>query len=225
MSVAEALQGVRTRIGRAAEQAGRHHDEIVLVGVGKRQPQERISAAWQAGLRDFGENTAQGLKQTARFLQAHNMPVRWHFVGRLQRNKVKDVLPYLTMLHSLDRDGLAQELSKRATSAVEVLVQVNIGRESQKGGVSPETAVEFARWAASLPHLSVRGLMAIPPADTEPGPYFRAVNQLLQALRQTPEGSQATELSMGMSGDLDAAVMHGATMVRVGTAIFGQRQR
>jgi pyridoxal phosphate enzyme (YggS family) len=149
---------------------------------------------------------------------------RFHFIGRLQRNKVNQVLRYASMVHSLDRLELAEAVSKRVGDVrLPVLIQVNIGREPQKGGVDPEAAVELALRVASLPGLELAGLMGIPPADVDPSPFFRELAGLSRTLVATPEGAHAGELSMGMTQDFEVAIRHGATLVRVGTAIFGGR--
>ena len=164
---------------------------------------------------------AQGMAATAAGLAGRR--VRWHFVGTLQRNKVNAVLEHASVVHSIDRLPLAEAIAKRATTPIDVLVQVNIGQEPQKGGVAPAEAVDLACRVATLPGLRLTGLMAIPPADVEPRPYFEELARLAETLRRTPEGAGAVELSMGMSDDFETAIRCGATIVRVGTALFGPR--
>jgi PLP dependent protein len=225
-SVAESVAEIRGRIASAARAAGRDPSSVRLVAVCKRQPIERIVAAVDAGVEELGENTAQGMAATAAALQAAGKRVRWHFVGTLQRNKVTAVLEHARTIHSVDRLPLAEALSKRAPAeGVEVLIQVNVGREPQKGGVEPEGAVELARACSQLPGLRLVGLMAIPPAEGDVRPHFEALARLGTALRATPEGGAASELSMGMSDDFETAVRCGATIVRVGTALFGTRSQ
>ncbi len=224
MSVAADLAAVRRRIEQAAREAGRDPAAVRLIAVSKEQPIERVFEAADAGVEDFGENTAQGLLEKAEAFARAGRKARWHFIGRLQRNKVNLALRYASVVHSIDRAELAEALSKRApTAGLDVLVQVNIGREAQKGGVAPEQAVELARGVARLPGLRLVGLMGIPPADVDPAPFFAELADLSRALVATPEGAAARELSMGMTQDFEVAVRAGATMVRVGTAIFGAR--
>lgn len=224
MSVAERLADVRRRIAMSAEVVGRAVNEIKLIAVSKEQPLDRVFAAFDLGVEDFGENTAQGLLEKAEAFERTGRRARWHFIGRLQRNKVNQVLRHTSVVHSVDRLELAEALSRRAPAAgLPVLVQVNIGREQQKGGVDPETAVAFACEVARRPGLQLVGLMGIPPLDADPVPYFALLADLSRRLCETAEGVRARELSMGMTQDFEVAIRHGATMVRVGTAIFGER--
>lgn len=224
MSVAERLDGIRDRVAAAAVAAGRDPNTITLVAVCKRQPLARILEAYDHGQRDFGENTVQGLCDTAASLASGGRRVRWHFIGRLQKNKINKLLPHLGLLHTVDTPQLAEALDKRCpTGELDVLVQVNVGREPQKGGADPEDAVALAQDVARRDRLRLRGLMGMPPAQGEPRPYFETLARLLGELRATPEGHRATELSMGMTDDFETAIACGATVVRVGTAIFGER--
>ncbi len=224
MSVAESIAAIQERIVRAAKEAGRQPTEVTLLAVCKRQPLERILAAHDCGVRDFGENTVQGLKTTSEALRAEGREVRWHFVGGLQRNKVNAVLAQSPVIHSIDRASLAEAISKRAAGPIDVLVQVNLGHEAQKGGVQPEAAVELGCHLSTLTNLRLRGLMTLPPAGEDPVPHFETLRRLSEALQATPEGRSAGELSMGMSDDFETAIRCGATIVRVGTAMFGQRE-
>lgn len=224
MSVGEQLEAVRARMVAAARAAGRDPGSVRLIAVSKEQPIEKVFEAHDHGATDFGENTAQGLMAKADAFARAGREARFHFIGRLQRNKVNQVLRYATVVHSVERLELAEALSKRVGEAeLPVLLQVNIGREPQKGGVEPEAAVELARQIAQLPGLKLAGLMGIPPADVDPSPFFVELAALSRALMATPEGARATELSMGMTQDFEIAIRHGATLVRVGTAIFGDR--
>jgi pyridoxal phosphate enzyme (YggS family) len=225
VTVAERLDAVRDRVAAAAEAAGRSPDDVTLVAVCKRQPLDRILEAHDHGQRDFGENTVQGLCDTAEAMAHEGRDVRWHFVGRLQTNKINKLLPHVGLLHTVDSAQLADALNKRSSAAgLDVLVQVNVGQERQKGGADPTEAVALARDVARREHLRLRGLMAMPPAEVEPRPYFEMLARLLGELRTTAEGSHATELSMGMTDDFESAIACGATIVRVGTAIFGERR-
>ncbi|MEE8408108.1 MAG: YggS family pyridoxal phosphate-dependent enzyme [Myxococcota bacterium] len=226
MSVARRLENVRQRICAAARSAGRDPDEVTLIGVCKRQPIERIFEAHDHGVREFGENTVQGLAATARALASSGRDVRWHYVGRLQRNKIRKLLPYLGLLQTVDRGDLVAALDQRllaGSAGVDVLVQVNVGREPQKGGVDPDDAIALARTVARRSKLHLLGLMGMPPFDADPKPYFELLAQLSRQLQTIPEGQGATVLSMGMTDDFETAIACGATHVRVGTAIFGER--
>ncbi len=224
MSLAAAVERVRGVIAESARAAGRAPESVTLIAVSKHQPIDKVFEAHDLGVRDFGENTAQGLIERADAFARAGRQARWHFIGRLQRNKINQVLPRVVMLQTLDRPELAEAVAQRASVPLDVLVQVNVGDEPQKGGVAPAEAVGFARGLARYEQLRLRGLMCIPPAQEDPAPHFAALARLSQELRQTPEGKDATELSMGMSDDYAIAVRHGATMVRVGTGIFGERQ-
>jgi len=227
MNVAEQVEEIRQRMAESAHRAGRSPAAVVLVAVCKRQPLARIAAACDAGVTHLGESTAQGLGVTALALAREDRKLQWHFVGRLQRNKIAPVLAHGCWIHSVGDLVLASAIDRRAerdgVAQVDVLVQVNVGREAHKGGVAPERAVELACAAAELPHLRMRGLMTLPPGDEDPRPHFATLRRLSETLCATPECRGASELSMGMSDDFEAAIEHGATLVRVGTALFGQR--
>jgi pyridoxal phosphate enzyme (YggS family) len=224
MSVTDNLAAVRRRLEQAARAASRDPATVRLIAVSKEQPIDRVFAAHDLGVEDFGENTAHGLEEKAEAFAGAGRKARWHFIGRLQRNKVNPVLRHARIVHSVDREELAQALAKRAPKeGLDVLVQVNIGREQQKGGVAPGEVVSFARGVARLEGLRLVGLMGIPPAGVDPTPFFEELAALSRALCATPEGGAARELSMGMTQDFEVAVRCGATMVRVGTAIFGER--
>ena len=227
MCVNERLIQVRAGIAAACAAAARPADAVQLVAVSKKQPLAAVIAAYEAGVRDFGENIAQEMQQKATALAASGRnAARWHFVGRLQSNKAAMVAPWAACIHSIDRLGLLEPLSKHATAAsLDVLIQVNIGREPQKGGVAPEGILGLAAAIADYPRLRLRGLMAVPPMTQEAQPYFELMSKLFLQLRGMPYGEGARELSMGMSGDYAVAIACGATMVRVGSAIFGDRRR
>jgi pyridoxal phosphate enzyme (YggS family) len=218
VSIAERLAAVRAELP-----AG-----VTLVAVSKGQPVEAIREAHGAGQRHFGENYAQEWRDKAAAL-ADLPELVWHFIGGLQTNKAKYLAGGVRYVHTVDREELAQELSKRCAAkgaTLEVLVEVNIGREPQKSGVLPEALEGLLRSAAALPALKLAGLMCIPPAEGDPRPHFAALRRLRDETRLAlgwPLG--LPELSMGMSGDYPIAIEEGATMVRVGTAIFGERKR
>ncbi len=220
MTIATSLADIRARIDAACRQAGRDPASATLVAVSKKQPPEAIREAYQAGQRDFGENYAQELRDKQAALA--DLPgIRWHALGPLQTNKAKYVAGKVELLHTLDRVELARELVRRAGGTpVRALVEVNIGREPQKGGVLPEELPARLAELAAVEGIELRGLMCIPPVAEEPEasrPHYRALRELRDRL--LPGG----ELSMGMSDDFEVAVAEGATLVRVGTAIFGAR--
>ncbi len=217
--IAANVERVRERIARAAERAGRRPADVLLIGVSKTVEVERIRAAVAAGVTALGENRVQEAKAK---VDALGRPAAWHLIGHLQTNKVKDALDLFDVIHSVDRLELARELDRRAAArgkVVDVLLQVNVAAEASKGGVGPDAVGESLDAIGKLAHLRVRGLMTIPPEAERPDdarPWFRR-------LRELAERHGLPELSMGMSGDFEVAVEEGATMVRVGTAIFGPR--
>jgi pyridoxal phosphate enzyme (YggS family) len=217
-SVAERLARVR-----AGLPAG-----VTLVAVSKTQPAEAIREAYAAGQRDFGENYAQEWRDKAVALADLDGLV-WHFIGALQTNKVKYLLPAeagapaAAWVHTVDRLALAEELSKRAARRgmrLRVLLEVNVAAEASKAGATPEEVPALAERVRALPGLELRGLMCIPPAEGDPRPHFARLRALRDGL-----GGGLADLSMGMSGDYEAAIGEGSTLVRVGTAIFGARPR
>ncbi len=234
LSVEERLVDVRERIAAAARSAGRKPEDITLVGVSKRQPDDRILAALRAGLGHLGENFAQEARDKRDRVRGGLAPdgieePRWHFIGQLQRNKARLVAPFFDLVESVDRLSLAKELDKRAAEAgrsLGILVQVSLCDEPQKGGVLPEALPALLDDLAELPNLAVRGLMAVPAlgGDAEASrPTFARLRELRERLCSGAGGGTLTELSMGMSGDFEVAIGEGATIVRVGTAIFGPR--
>jgi PLP dependent protein len=224
VGVAANLARVREQIARACERAGRDPATVKLVAVSKVQPVEAIREALEAGQRAFGENYAQELREKAEAI-GEGPSVEWHFLGALQTNKVKMVVGRAALVHTCDRPSLAQELNKRAAALgtmQRVLVEVNLAGEAQKGGMAPGELGTFLDAVGKLSALRCEGLMCIPPADEDAGKHFRRLRELRDELRGR-SGAALPELSMGMSADFEAAIAEGATMVRVGTAIFGER--
>ena len=213
------LERVRERVAKAAERAGRRPSAVLLIGVSKTVEVARIREAIEGGVPALGENRVQEAKEKVAEI---GRPVPWHLIGHLQTNKVRDALEIFDVIHSLDRLDLARELDKRARArgrTVDALVEVNLAGEASKGGVAPDGLDELLHAVAAMSMVKVRGLMAIPPEAKEPDDsrvWFRA-------LRKLAERYGFTELSMGMSGDFEVAIEEGATIVRVGTAIFGPR--
>jgi len=225
------LDAVNDVIARAAGKAGRNPDDITLISVTKTFAVDVVRAAVAAGATDLGENYIQEAREKITTLAGEGGPrPRWHFIGGLQKNKAKYAVRLFDLIHSVDSVELAAELDKRAGiegKTQDVLIQVNISAEEQKSGVSPEGIIRLARSVAGCEHLSVRGLMGMPPFGLDPEisrPYFVTLRELKEKIEaeQIP-GVGMEELSMGMSGDYAVAVEEGATMVRVGTAIFGSR--
>ena len=226
-------ENVKRRVAAACLRAGRRPEDVTVVAVSKTKPFAMIRELAAHGVQDFGENYVQELASKADEQAADTAakPVRWHFIGHLQTNKVKQVIGRAALIHSVDSVHLAQALSKeaekRGIACVDILIEINIGQEASKSGVPEDAAEELVKAAAALPHLCVRGLMCIAPFVDDPEEnrqHFKRMAQLrgrLQALA-LPD-APLTELSMGMTGDFEVAVEEGATLVRVGTAIFGAR--
>lgn len=227
MSIAERLNQIRSRITDAAVKAGRDPQTVRLVAVSKTRPPEDLLAAYRAGQVVFGENYVQEL--TAK-TAAITEPLEWHFIGHLQSNKVKYLAGLVTLIHSVDRLSLAEEISRqwgRLGRSCDVLVQVNIAGEATKSGTTEAGALQLVRAIAQLPNVRVRGLMTMPPFFDDPEaarPFFAELKRLSELIVAAAiPGVEMAELSMGMSGDFEAAIQEGATLVRVGTAIFGKR--
>ncbi len=224
----ENIAKIKKLITSAAEKVGRDPNEIILLAVSKRKPVSQIDEAVALGQLDFGENYLQDAKEK---ISALGDNITWHFIGHIQSNKAKLVAELFDTVHTIDRLKVAIALEKRLASLNKVMpvyVQVNISKEEQKSGVSPEEMGPLVREILNLPHLSFAGLMAMPPYATDPEksrPYFRSLRILAEELvhKKLTEQSGKVGLSMGMSGDFEVAVEEGATVVRVGTAIFGAR--
>jgi PLP dependent protein len=221
-AIAQRLRAVHERIALACARAGRDPRAVRLVAVSKGHGPLAIRAAYAVGQREFGENYAQELRDKAAALS--DLPdLRFRLIGHLQRNKAKLVVPLGAAVDTVDAVQLAEELSRRAEAIgreLEVLVQVNVDREPQKAGVLPEQLPELIAAVRGLPGLALRGLMVIPRADEDP----EAARPAFARLAEIARAHGLPELSMGMSADLEVAVEEGATLVRVGTAIFGPRQ-
>ena len=225
MTIMSRLRSILDRVQECAAEVGRPPEEISVIAVSKRQPLERVLEAYELGVRDFGENTAQGLKErVAAFEERGLTEARWHFIGHLQSNKAKMVVPVAHRIHSVDRWSLVEAITKRLPEeGADILVQVNLGDESQKSGVLEGEALEFANKVAAEPGLRFRGFMAIPPVGDDATAHFERLRVLSEdAVAWVPAG-EAVEISMGMSGDFEQAIRCGATHIRVGTAIFGPR--
>ncbi len=227
MSIAENLKTVRDRIAAAARRAGRDPAGVALVVVTKTIDAERIREAVAAGAAVLGENRVQEAREK---IERLGSIASWHLIGRLQSNKAKYAVRFFDLIHSVDSIGLARELDRQAAKhgkVQEALIEVSIAGEVQKAGVSAEGAADLIRAAAALPNIRVRGLMTMPPWSEDPEasrPYYRRLRELAGAVeRERIPGAAMEVLSMGMTGDFEVAVEEGATMVRVGTAVFGGR--
>ena len=237
-SIAKNLARVRGRIRAACERSGRNPEEVTLIAVSKKKPFPDILDAFASGAADFGENYVQELmqKMEQNGSQSPSMPIRWHMIGHLQTNKVKYLIGHTALIHSVDSVSLAEQIERESAKqdlATRILLEVNIAREDSKWGFDPEDVRRAAREIRLLPHVRVLGLMTSAPITENPETnrvYFRGLSRLGHALAE--EGLLCTEdpdyrapvLSMGMTGDFETAVEEGATMVRIGTAIFGSRQ-
>jgi Predicted enzyme with a TIM-barrel fold len=217
------IQEIEQRLARACERAGRKREEVLLLGASKYANAEKIREAYQCGVRVFGESRAQDFLK--KFEELKDLPIEWHFIGNLQTNKVKYIIDKVSLIHSLDRPSLAEEIQKRAErlgKVQDVLIEVNVGKEETKGGVYEEDLEKLFEYCLSLKNLRVLGLMAIPPYKENPEevrPYFVKLRKLKEKLEDLYK-IKLPHLSMGMSGDFEVAVEEGATIVRIGSAIF-----
>jgi len=225
LTIRDNLLKVRERIERAAQRAGRDPKEIKLVAVSKMVEVDRIKEAIEAGVSILGENYVQEAQEK---IEALGKPVSWHFIGHLQSNKAKYAVRLFDVIHSLDSIPLAEELSRRAEQpdrVIRVMIEVNLSKEATKFGTDEERVLNLARRIQNLGHLSLEGLMTMPPYFDSPEmsrPYYVALRELED--RMIKDGIPLKELSMGMSNDFEIAIEEGATYVRVGTAIFGPRK-
>lgn len=225
-TIASALQAVRSKIAEAAAANHRREDEVELIAVSKGVSPEQIDAAYQAGQRHFGESYVQ--EATAKMAALNSLSIVWHFIGPIQSNKTRDIARFFSWVHSVDRDKIAERLNDarpHASVPLNICLQVNISGEASKQGVAPDALQDLAQATRLMPQLTLRGLMAIPKATPDivlQRAQFRRLREMQETLNQT--GYRLDTLSMGMSEDFEAAIAEGATMVRVGTAIFGRRQ-
>ncbi|MBI5197972.1 MAG: YggS family pyridoxal phosphate-dependent enzyme [Nitrospirae bacterium] len=222
MEIRSRVQDILRRMEQAARRAGRDPETVTQVAVSKGVSPEFIQEAQRAGLRIFGESRVQ--EAVPKLEALSGMEIRWHFIGHLQKNKVKYLTGRFDLIHSVDSIPLAEEIGRRAIAVggrQKILLQVNVAGESQKGGVSTEKVRATVRDLSVLPGISLEGLMTIPPFMEDPEavrPYFRLMKKLVQEI-----GDPLHDISMGMSHDFEAAIEEGATLVRIGTAIFGER--
>jgi pyridoxal phosphate enzyme (YggS family) len=227
MNIAENLKRVKDRIEKAADRTQRDVEEIKLVAVSKGVEAGRVIEAVECGINIFGENYAQEFRDKCKIVEESvGREIEWHFIGHLQRNKVKYILDKVKFIHSLDSITVASEINKRALKnkgRISVLIELN-SDEDAKGGVRLEMLEDFLAELSGLPAVDVRGLMIMPPLFNNPEmtrPYFRRAREVRNRLQTGFPG--LLELSMGMSGDFEVAIEEGATILRIGTAIFGER--
>ena len=226
MGVRENVQKIKERIERACERAGRDPGEVSILAASKTRTPEEIREVFEAGIRLFGENRVQEARDKIPLLS--DLSIEWHMIGHLQRNKVKYAVNLFDVVESLDSKELADELEKRLSKVgkkMRVFIEVKLSPEETKHGCSPEEVLELARYVLSLEHLKLEGLMTVPPyfEDLElVRPYFRKLREIRDNLEDAL-GVNLPHLSMGMSHDFEVAVEEGATIVRIGTAIFGER--
>ena len=226
--ICDNINTIRHQVIQAAKRCGRNPDEIQLVAVSKRMPAKAVRKAQQCGQVVFGENYLQDARNK---IEQLDRSLQWHFIGHLQSNKAATAAQLFQVIETVDRFKIARALDKHAgklNKTLDILIQVNVGRESQKSGVLPEDLEQLLNEIRPLAHLNVRGLMTMPPHGREPEasrPWFRELRQLSSRLADKELFAKNTtvELSMGMSGDFTVAIEEGATLIRVGTAIFGPR--
>lgn len=221
------IAALRQRIVQSASDAGRDPAEITLLAVSKTRSAEEVAVALDAGLTQIGENYLQEAIDKQAALQGRN--ACWHFIGPIQSNKTREIASHFDWVHSVDREKIARRLSEQRPEGkppLKICLQVNISREDSKSGVLPEDALTLAKQITALPALQLRGLMAIPAASDDPAEQraaFAALRALRDTLQQALPDQTLDTLSMGMSGDMDAAIAEGSTLIRIGTALFGPR--
>ena len=221
------LEKVQERIERALSRALRPKESLKILGASKKQAPEKIQILYELGVKLFGENYVQEAEKKIEALK--DLPIEWHFIGRLQTNKVKKALRLFKVIETLDRIELAEELDKRARAVnikIPIFIEINIGREKSKAGIFPEELKAFAEKLLNFSHIEVRGLMCLPPYEEDPEkvrPYFAKMRELFEELKPL-FGEAFSDLSMGTSNDFEVAIEEGATIVRLGTILFGKRE-
>lgn len=225
--IAQNIKEVTGKMQTAAKNSGRDPKDVCLIAVSKTKPVSMLQEAYEAGMRDFGENKVQELVDKYEQLPKD---IRWHMIGHLQRNKVKYIIDKVYLIHSVDSLRLAEEISKEAVKRqleVNILLEVNIAGEESKFGITPEDLIPLTEEIAKLPGIHIKGLMTVPPYVENPEEnrrYFRALRQLcVDITRKNIDNVSMDVLSMGMTGDYEVAVQEGASYIRVGTGIFGER--
>ncbi len=228
-SIQQNIEHITSQIANVQQKCGRARDSVQLLAVSKTKPNQAILAAAQAGQRTFGENYVQEGVDKVQFFSEHHpeLDLEWHFIGPIQSNKTRLVAEHFDWVHTVDRDKTAQRLSAQRPAdmaPLQVLIQVNISAEASKSGVEPEQIFALAQLISTLPNLTLRGLMSIPAHTDDHAAQLATFKQLADLQSQLQQRYPHIDtLSMGMSGDMDAAIEAGSTMVRIGTAIFGAR--
>lgn len=227
-NIAKNLEIVLSQINYACQNAQRSFDDLLLLAVSKTRSAEELAIAYEKGQRHFGENYLQ--EALDKIEQLNSLDICWHFIGPIQSNKTRAIAENFDWVHSVDRLKIAQRLSAQRpdqTPPLNICLQINISEEKSKSGILPNQLPELATQILALPNIRLRGLMAIPASSSDPIQQrkpFQQMQQLLQQLKQQhPDHPELDTLSMGMSGDMEAAIAEGATIVRIGTAIFGAR--
>lgn len=225
IDITDHLAQIRARVTQALSKSGRSHDDVTIVAVSKQQPADAIRRAFANGITDFGESYVDEALPKLRSLT--DIAAQWHFIGRIQSNKTRAIAENFQWVHSVDRERIARRLDAQRphhASPLNVLIQVNLAGESQKGGVELAAAPELARVVESLQHLQLRGLMTIPPADLAPHTLLETYSTLRELGADLRRGGHRCDvLSMGMSRDFETAIAAGSNCVRIGTAVFGPR--
>ena len=218
------LADINQALDQACAEAKRSREDVTLVAVSKRQPDALVLEAYECGVRDFGENTLQGFEARRAWANAQGLnDIRWHFIGQIQSRKAKALWGQVSVIHTLDRVKLLKSVGEEQVQAQSALVQVNVGEEPQKGGVLPADLAEMLKTCAELGAVP-GGLMCIPPNDGQPAHWFQLLFQLAQDMNKSGYLPDNPQLSMGMSSDFVTAVRYGATLVRVGSSLFGERK-
>ncbi len=227
MDIKERFSFIKEKVTEVCKRAGRDPGEVKILGASKKQAVEKIRAAYEAGLRLIGENYVQEAREKREALS--DLALEWHLIGPLQTNKAKQAVKIFDLIETIDRPSVAKELAKRAEKSgrcLPVFIEVNVGGEETKAGVAPEELFSLAELVISLPPLELQGLMTLPPYREDPEevrPFFAKLRGLLEELKKRFPEAPLSELSMGMSHDFEVAIEEGATIVRVGTALFGPR--
>ena len=228
MGIKEALEVINNKIENASEKSGRSASDITILAVSKQVESGRIKQAYEHGHRSYGENYVQEFVSKYEEL-SHLDDIDWHFIGHLQKNKVKYIIDKVCMIHSVDKISLAEEINKRAGKLgilMPILIEVNLGGEESKSGINPDELSSFLEQLSGFEHIKISGLMALPPYCEDPEDsrkFFKTLRELRDEYKSSY--NSLDELSMGMSHDYDVAVEEGATIVRIGTAIFGERPK
>lgn len=222
------INNIKDRIKKAASSCGRNPDEVLLVAVSKKKPADMVLQAIECGQTLFGENYIQESLEKIEAISSDI--ISWHFIGHLQSNKAKFAVKVFDLIHTVDSLKLAKEINRQAekiNKTQQILVQVNISKEGSKSGIYEENAIELIEIMSTLPNVSIKGLMTMPPYYDDPDnarPYFASLKRLSEKVKkENIPRVEMKELSMGMTGDFETAIQEGATLVRIGTAIFGER--